>query len=60
MKIGDKLNIEGPFGKFTYESSGKVEISNNLYSKTKKVYDIKKLFFIAGGTGITPIYQTLT
>lgn len=29
-------------------------------SKTKKIYEIKKLFMIAGGTGITPMYQTIT
>lgn len=52
--------MEGPFGKFTYVSPGKVEICQNLFSRTKKVYNVKKLFFIAGGTGITPIYQTIS
>jgi cytochrome-b5 reductase len=29
-------------------------------SKTKKVYEIKKLSMIAGGTGITPMFQIIT
>ncbi len=59
MSIGDKINVEGPFGKFLYVAPGRISVCPEYTSKTKKVADVKKIFFIAAGTGLTPIYQTL-
>jgi NAD(P)H-flavin reductase len=59
LKIGDTINIEGPFGKFVYEAPGRISVCQEYTSKTKKVADVKRIFFIAAGTGMTPIYQTL-
>ena len=39
MKIGEPLNIYGPYGSFTL---------------SKKQIDSKKIIFIASGTGIAP------
>ena len=59
LKIGDTINVEGPFGKFAYEAPGRISVCPEYTSKTKKVADVKRVFFIAAGTGLTPIYQTL-
>ena len=59
LKIGDKINVEGPFGKFAYEAPGRISVCPEYSSTTKKVADVKRVFFIAAGTGLTPIYQTL-
>ncbi|KAK9762346.1 NADH-cytochrome b5 reductase [Basidiobolus ranarum] len=42
LKLGDKLNVRGPKGNFTYTPGM-----------------IKSLGMIAGGTGITPMYQII-
>jgi hypothetical protein len=42
-----------------YEDRGRISVCPEYNSKTKKVADVKRIFFIAAGTGLTPIYQTL-
>ena len=59
LKIGSTINIEGPFGKFSYVEPGKIEVSSEYDSTTKRIVIPKRIFFIAAGTGLTPIYQTL-
>ena len=59
LKIGSTINIEGPFGKFAYVEPGKIEVSSEYDSTTKRIVTPKRIFFIAAGTGLTPIYQTL-
>lgn len=59
LKIGDTINVEGPFGKLIYEAPGRISVCPEYTSTTKKVSDVKRIFFIAAGTGLTPIYQTL-
>lgn len=49
MKIGDELMFEGPFGRCFYQGNGKWMINKKQVVK-------RKIGFLAGGTGITPIF----
>jgi NAD(P)H-flavin reductase len=53
IKIGDTVTIRGPIGLVKYLGSG-----NFLYG-SKSLHEKKKLLMIAGGTGITPIFQLI-
>jgi NAD(P)H-flavin reductase len=53
LPIGSKIAAEGPFGKFGYKPKGVVILDG-------VEYHAKRLFFVAGGSGITPCYQTIT
>jgi len=55
LKIGEKIKISGPTGKFTYLGKGKATIER----KTLENSNFKELGLIAGGTGITPMYQVM-
>jgi nitrate reductase (NAD(P)H) len=52
LDIGAKINVEGPFGRFDYKAGGIVSIDDVEHKA-------KRIFFIAGGSGITPCYQTI-
>lgn len=52
LKEGDTINVEGPFGRFGYKAGGVVVIDGEELKK-------KRIFFVAGGSGITPCYQTI-
>ena len=54
LNLGDKLFISGPVGKHKYLGNGRF-----FKLLQKKMVFAKKFTFIAGGTGITPIYQIL-
>lgn len=54
MKTGDTMLMSGPHGRLTYEGCGRFSIRNKLSTIVKT-----KIGHIAGGTGITPIYQIL-
>jgi len=56
LKIGDKINISGPTGNLTYHGQGLVKIQRKDRLQTLKV---KEFGLIAGGTGITPMYQII-
>lgn len=53
LEVGDSFHVEGPFGKFNYKPGG-VVVLDGVEHKAKRIY------FIAGGSGITPCYQTIT
>jgi NAD(P)H-flavin reductase len=53
LGVGDKINVEGPYGKFDYREKGIVVVDGVEHR-------IKRIFFVAGGSGITPCYQTIT
>ncbi|OTF80666.1 NADH-cytochrome b5 reductase 2-like protein, partial [Euroglyphus maynei] len=58
MKIGDKINIAGPNGNLIYKELGKFSIKEGYGSPfTQRNYS--KIGMIAGGTGITPMYQII-
>jgi len=52
LVIGESLCMSGPHGRLTYEGFGR------FYTKAKTSVK-KKIGHIAGGTGITPIFQVL-
>jgi nitrate reductase (NAD(P)H) len=52
LEVGAKINVDGPYGKFGYKAGG-VVVLDGVEHKAKKI------FFIAGGSGITPCYQTI-
>jgi cytochrome-b5 reductase len=51
------LNLYGPFGNLSYKSPGLFEIKKNDTIITKKV---NKIGMIAGGSGITPMFQLIS
>jgi len=52
MKVGDVLDVAGPFGLIEYKGDGKFIMS-------KKEVTAKFLGLMAGGTGITPMLQLI-
>jgi len=50
MKVGESVDVAGPFGLIEYKGDGKFMIS-------KKEVSCKMLGLMAGGTGITPMLQ---
>lgn len=52
MHLGQQIQIKGPLGHFTYHGEGNFSLeSTNFHAR--------KFGFIAGGTGITPVYQAM-
>ncbi|OEH77189.1 NADH-cytochrome b5 reductase 1 [Cyclospora cayetanensis] len=52
LQIGDKIDVQGPFGKAKYNGRGSFSLASRVTSK-------KKVGLLAGGTGITPIFQLI-
>lgn len=52
LRVGDWLNLEGPFGLITYHGHGR-------FSSGKAKLAAVRVGMIAGGTGITPMLQVL-
>lgn len=58
LKIGDTIKMRGPSGLLVYNGKGNFSISPN--KKQPPVYRFaSKVGLIAGGTGITPMYQLI-
>lgn len=57
LKINDTLTIKHPYGRFNYQGNGNIRIRNIGANPTYKNTKVQRLYMIAGGTGITPIYQ---
>lgn len=56
MKPGDTIDVRGPSGRLVYKRDGLFEI--RVDKKTPPtIKKIKKIGMIAGGTGITPMFQ---
>lgn len=53
LKIGDTVEVKGPIGSFTYNSPG-------AYTFKGSAGTVKRINMVAGGTGITPMYQVIT
>ncbi|OWY97660.1 Nitrate reductase, partial [Phytophthora megakarya] len=52
LHLGQQIQIKGPLGHFTYYGEGSFSLeSTNFHAG--------KFGFIAGGTGITPVYQVM-
>lgn len=56
LHLGSQIEIKGPIGHFTYYSNGEFSLGS---SSSKVKLKASKFGFIAGGTGITPIYQIM-
>jgi len=52
MAIGEKAKFSPPFGKVSYFGDGNFSLLGKIWKKSK-------IGLIAGGTGITPIYQIM-
>lgn len=52
LQVGDFAQFKGPFGDLEYQR-------NKIFSINGITQKVEKLTMIAGGTGITPIYQVL-
>lgn len=52
LDIGDTVDIKGPVGEIVYLEPGQFLIKN-------KPRNASKLAMLAGGTGITPMYQVI-
>ncbi|KRZ06977.1 NADH-cytochrome b5 reductase 2 [Trichinella zimbabwensis] len=58
LKIGDSINIRGPSGLLTYNGRGRFAIkASKKADPVQKKY--KKVAMLAGGSGITPMYQLI-
>jgi len=58
MEPGDSIDVRGPSGRLQYKRNGVFEIS--IDKKTPPtVKKVKRVGMIAGGTGITPMYQLI-
>ena len=52
MAIGDSIDVKGPLGHFVYKGRG-------AYSHSGHEGHVKQISMIAGGTGITPMWQVV-
>ena len=52
MKLGDSIEVKGPLGHFIYDGRGK-------YRNSAKPGTARVMSMIAGGTGITPMFQII-
>ena len=52
LQVGDKLEMAGPIGLLSYHGHGKIVVRG-------EEKNLKNLAFIAGGSGITPIYNVI-
>lgn len=57
LPVGSMVDVKGPAGKFHYKGDGKVAITRTFGKET--IYNVKKLGMIAGGSGLTPMYQII-
>eukprot|EP00929_Paragymnodinium_shiwhaense_P105514 TRINITY_DN70574_c0_g1_i1.p1 TRINITY_DN70574_c0_g1~~TRINITY_DN70574_c0_g1_i1.p1 ORF type:complete len:270 (-),score=45.55 TRINITY_DN70574_c0_g1_i1:4-813(-) len=56
LKVGDTAEIAGPSGEITYKGAGSFEIEDP-FEGSKRLVQCDSVGMIAGGTGITPMYQ---
>ena len=52
MKLGDSIDVKGPLGHFVYEGRG-------AYRNSGVHGTARTMSMIAGGTGITPMFQII-
>lgn len=54
LEIGDTVEFSGPSGGLHYKGAGTFH-----YKKDRRERKFKTVSMIAGGTGLTPVYQVL-
>ncbi|KAK9807828.1 hypothetical protein WJX72_010494 [[Myrmecia] bisecta] len=52
LAVGDEMEVKGPLGHFHYLGKGR-------YTNDGALHQVKHISMIAGGTGITPMYQVI-
>lgn len=52
LEVGDTVDVKGPIGHFHYDRPGH-------YKNHKLESEVKRINMIAGGTGLTPMYQVM-
>ena len=58
LAIGDKIKIKGPIGRIQYKGNGKFSIRKDMKSEPV-TYEFDRIGLIAGGSGVTPMYQLM-
>lgn len=58
LNIGDSIEVRGPNGLLQYQGNGEFKIQPDKKSPPK-THHYKNLCMIAGGSGITPMYQMI-
>ncbi|KAI6661046.1 NADH-cytochrome b5 reductase 1 [Oopsacas minuta] len=58
LNINDTVNVKGPRGKMTYRGGGVLSVTDAL-GKNERTVRVSEIGMIAGGTGITPMYQII-
>lgn len=58
LKIGDKIDVRGPTGRMNYKRNGIFHLKFDRTSPLTTL-NVKNLGMIAGGTGITPMFQLI-
>nr|AET50763.1 hypothetical protein [Eimeria tenella] len=52
LRLGDKVHVQGPYGRLTYLGCGKFVVNGQQQQK-------QKVGLLAGGSGITPVFQVV-
>jgi cytochrome-b5 reductase len=58
LKPGDTINVRGPSGRLIYKRNGKFEITTDK-KQPPALKQVKHVGMIAGGSGLTPMYQLI-
>jgi NAD(P)H-flavin reductase len=56
LDIGDCIEVKGPIGSFIYFGQGQYQVKNGI---TVSLRSCRHIGMIAGGSGITPVYQII-
>jgi len=56
LKVGDSAEVAGPQGELTYRGAGAFEIED-AFDGGKRAVQCSGLGMVAGGTGVTPMFQ---
>ncbi|KAL4446898.1 hypothetical protein ABPG74_014870 [Tetrahymena malaccensis] len=59
LPIGSEVEITGPHGHLEYFGNGQCVINRKLENGKIQKKTFKKMYMIAGGTGLTPMYQII-
>ncbi|CAG8456356.1 537_t:CDS:2 [Acaulospora colombiana] len=56
LNIGDCIEVKGPIGSFVYYGQGRYQVKRGL---TISLCNCRRMGMIAGGSGITPVFQII-
>ncbi|KAI6189538.1 Cytochrome-b5 reductase [Aphelenchoides bicaudatus] len=58
LKLNDNLNFSGPVGRITYFGNGNFRVREKGSQEEREV-KFKRLAMVAGGSGLTPLFQVI-